>query len=1008
MKQLAASFIIIFFLLLYGGKSSAQYNTSAFYIKTYTAADGLPDSYVLSIYQDRQQYIWVGTYSGLSRFDGKSFTNYGIKNGLPDLYVSAISQDEQNRIWIGTLKGLGYLLNNTYTQATIDDNQSINFVFSFNYVVKNKLWAFTSHGLYELNGNTWTKKKPVKGYENTSCRYAIAKDDCIYYCYPDDIFKVKPDGSVSLVVHRTDKAGPSFIQFRDAGDKFFTSTPNGLMEIKDGQLIPVYDEHLNKQMIYGFFPDSKKRLWVSTDKDGLFVSAPGNEKELLYRVPLTSNLISNFFEDMNGNMWIADFHGLTRIKSAFFDVLTPQTPGMLSRYFTLSSMGSSFYVFANMYGLYEYKNDIVERKHFPDQNNVLDKNAEGAEVIDAICNDNEKNFWAVTRARRLLKISPDGHEKQIYPSGIADTSSLVYFVTSNAINNDLYFCGKKLFIYHNGTINEFRSKQQNAPIVNSWKAVGLRNGNVLVNSRTSGFWLVKLSGEAYSLSKTSGIPATTRLTFTEDHSGHIWLSYPGSGILRYYWENDSTLKKETEITTKNALPNDVIEALAVDGKNRLWAATLSGLVVLDSLAGRSDKNYFIYHVGKDQGLNFAISSGLTRLTTDINGDIWFGSNDIVVRFRTNELKTQTDAPLTHIESVVLNMQETDWHQWVDSLDGPFMLPYKLTLPYNQRTLTFTFKGLNFDTDEDTWYSHRLIGVDSSWMPPTKNNVFSFIRLSPGTFTFEVRSRRTNSEWSDPVSFTFTIKPPFWQTWWFRSIGIAIASFILFLIFRTQLKRVNRKAALENQLRSLEMKALKAQMNPHFVYNALNSIQSLVIDNRQEEALDYMVKFSRLLRQVLNHSEQNVVTLEKEMDTLKLYIQLESLRLHYSLNYSIEVDENIITEKESIPPLVLQPFVENALWHGLGEKEGDKKLIIQVRSDDDWLLFRIEDNGIGRFNGKQTKSLSYQEGPRGMEITINRINAYNEDKNNHSITIEDKMNPDGSSAGTAVDIRIRRK
>jgi LytS/YehU family sensor histidine kinase len=272
----------------------------------------------------------------------------------------------------------------------------------------------------------------------------------------------------------------------------------------------------------------------------------------------------------------------------------------------------------------------------------------------------------------------------------------------------------------------------------------------------------------------------------------------------------------------------------------------------------------------------------------------------------------------------------------------------------------------------------------------------------------VRTRNNNSAWSEPASFTFTIRPPFWKTWWFRTIGILLASFILLLIFRTQIKRVNKKAALQNQLRNLEMKALKAQMNPHFVYNALNSIQSLVIDNRQQEALDYMVKFGRLLRQVLNHSEQNVVTLDKELATLELYIQLEALRLHYSLNYSIDVDENIITEKEFIPPLILQPFVENALWHGLGEKEGDKNLFVHIYGDDQWLYCRVADNGVGRSaTDKKIVSASYREGPRGMEITTNRLKTYNADKGTESILISDNLNPNGTSAGTTVTVRIRR-
>jgi LytS/YehU family sensor histidine kinase len=273
----------------------------------------------------------------------------------------------------------------------------------------------------------------------------------------------------------------------------------------------------------------------------------------------------------------------------------------------------------------------------------------------------------------------------------------------------------------------------------------------------------------------------------------------------------------------------------------------------------------------------------------------------------------------------------------------------------------------------------------------------------------VRTRNNNSPWGEPSSFTFTIKKPFWNTWWFRGIGILITSVILVLIFRVQLMRVRKRAALETQLRNLEMKALKAQMNPHFIYNALNSIQSLVIDDKKTDALDYMVKFSRLLRQVLNHSELNIVNLAKELDGLKLYIQLESLRLNYSLNYSIKLDDNIIPEKEMIPPMILQPLVENALWHGLSKKEGNKVLYIYVRGEENCLRFDISDNGIGRTSAAEMKkSDTYYEGPRGIDITKTRLSLYNLNATFEPLEVHDIINQDNSPGGTIVTVRIKRQ
>ena len=134
----------LFFLLLLLNSNNvpAQYNTSGIYTKTYKAPDGLPDSYILTIYQDSHQYLWIGTYSGLSRFDGKTFTNYGISNGLPDLFVNAILEDKQNRLWIATRKGVGYLQNNTYIPTLVNDKLDIDYIFNLAYI-NNKMWACT-------------------------------------------------------------------------------------------------------------------------------------------------------------------------------------------------------------------------------------------------------------------------------------------------------------------------------------------------------------------------------------------------------------------------------------------------------------------------------------------------------------------------------------------------------------------------------------------------------------------------------------------------------------------------------------------------------------------------------------------------------------------------------------------------------------------------------------------------------------------------------------------------
>ena len=206
-----------------------------------------------------------------------------------------------------------------------------------------------------------------------------------------------------------------------------------------------------------------------------------------------------------------------------------------------------------------------------------------------------------------------------------------------------------------------------------------------------------------------------------------------------------------------------------------------------------------------------------------------------------------------------------------------------------------------------------------------------------------------------------------------------------------------------------MKALKAQMNPHFIYNALNSIQALIADDKKEQSIHYIGSFSRLLRQVLNNSEDNVISLDKELETINLYIQLEALRLNMQLQYKKIISEDIVIEFEKIPPLILQPFVENALWHGLSNKQGEKEIKINISIQDNWLLFDITDNGIGREKAQQLKNnaAAFHQS-KGIDITYKRLIDFNENASVVPIEFFDLYDAEKNASGTRVTVRIKRK
>jgi tetratricopeptide (TPR) repeat protein len=251
------------------------------------------------------------------------------------------------------------------------------------------------------------------------------------------------------------------------------------------------------------------------------------------------------------------------------------------------------------------------------------------------------------------------------------------------------------------------------------------------------------------------------------------------------------------------------------------------------------------------------------------------------------------------------------------------------------------------------------------------------------------------------------------------VGVIILLVIAAIVFRNIiLKRRNEKMRLqhelelhklesEKQLSELEMQALRAQMNPHFIFNSLNSINRFILQNNRAQASEYLTKFSKLVRMILQNSQASLISLESELESLELYLQMETLRFDFHFSYKISVPKDLDIDLLKVPPLIIQPYVENAIWHGLMHKEEKGQLDIEVSQEDGYLYFKISDNGIGR---KQAAALASKSATKhksmGLRITADRIAMMQRSNGTESpVTINDLVNGDGSAAGTEVRIKI---
>jgi LytS/YehU family sensor histidine kinase len=291
----------------------------------------------------------------------------------------------------------------------------------------------------------------------------------------------------------------------------------------------------------------------------------------------------------------------------------------------------------------------------------------------------------------------------------------------------------------------------------------------------------------------------------------------------------------------------------------------------------------------------------------------------------------------------------------------------------------------------------------------------FTNVPGGSYTFEVKTTDVNMhQLPDTLSLGIRIIPPFWKTWWFAPLLILLALVLFFSFYALRINAVRREArlttAFNKRLANVELSALRAQMNPHFLFNSLNSIRHQIITNSVEKADEYLVKFSRLVRLVLQNSRSQLIPLGDELEALRLYIDLESGRFDGKFSSKISISPELDAENLVIPPMIIQPFVENAIWHGLMQKDAPGKVEITVTPEDGRLKIVIEDDGIGREKARILKSKSaLQQESMGMDITGNRLEIIEKIYNIRcKVEIEDLENDARQPLGTRITINLPLK
>lgn len=360
----------------------------------------------------------------------------------------------------------------------------------------------------------------------------------------------------------------------------------------------------------------------------------------------------------------------------------------------------------------------------------------------------------------------------------------------------------------------------------------------------------------------------------------------------------------------------------------------------------------------------------------------------VTSYHIHEAFTDTNNYTLKFDELKINREVFD-HRSVDLTNG-------LDLHYTQNEVALTYYTNNWHNADLSSVRYKLLPHYPEWTIVENGAEVEFPFLPPDDYQYVVQGILPSGEMTEMTKFDFEINPPWWRTYWFYSLaGLSLIS-LGFFLYRYRVGQLTQALRIKNELNQLEKSALQAQMNPHFIFNCLNSIQSFIMDNEKEQAMEYLGKFAKLIRLNLNASVDSQIRLDQEILILENYLALEQLRADHSFDYEITNSNDLYPEEIEIPPMLIQPFVENAVIHGMKGLTSDGMINIDFHEEDTTLLIDIKDNGSGNIKNK----LSKKHRSLGMSITQKRLAHINK-ASSDVYSIEELP----SDEGTYIRVRI---
>lgn len=922
------TFLFLFFVVV-----SPLALSQDIYLKHYSTESGLPSSTVYSVFQQKNGFIWFCMDVGVCRFDGKQYELFTTEDGLPGNEVFGIFEDSKGRLWFRTLNGqIGYYSDDEFFKtefrtnkrspgsgyiSAISEDWNGNLYFTtgggyllmlgpdskmktlhledifvgvFSWPKEKKTYLVGGNGIYELEQPLSIKKRIVNLESKLFHKRAFQDGHYIYYTNGGEQYRFN---ILNESIEYLGATSTDIISFT-ADDKYgYIGTRSGLVRYpieQNGEFSSLNEEQLGAKEISSVLNDQEGNIWISTLHDGVFMGP----RKSIFHVNRISSPVLSLYNDNDEILYAGSIRGTyyqidsdNRIR----EKVNLKTSAGQSEIIGFQKIENDFWIIGKH--AFTIKSNSGDETYFPFGGNGILK-----------YND-ENHLWL---NHKTVLLFPTEKLKNYLIRKQSLNDRWLHRKLSNEINADPEIPE----VFYERVYCYFQDQTSDT----LW--LGTENGLFLSTNDIHKQQLFKLLG-AIRVTDITKLKNKQLMALATDGKGVVFTN--GRQIVQ-------------QIGTLKGLLSNSVRCIEQD-KDTLWVGTQKGLCKL-------------YHE-EDRLKVIPMSFPGNIKINDIkifNSKIYVATENGIEYFDRNSTEA-TSPPLVFIKNATSGKQvlTKDYFQ----------------IEYAQNSVRFEFTGLSYKNFGQVNFEYRLVGYNNNWKR-TESRVIEYSALPAGTYVFEVRSIDANGVPSlSTARSKFVVLQPYWQKTWFI-LSVLLALFLsIVLIWRTRMKFYHQKLALaehekqqieiERNLVELEQQALRMQMNPHFIFNALNTIKGFYVEKNAVQAKKYINVFSKLMRAILD-TTSDLISIDDECTILELYLQLSRIRYEDKFTYEIIIDPALDTEALTLPPMLFQPFVENAIIHGLVSKKTPGHVKITFSCSNEQLIITIEDNGIGRKNAAE--------------------------------------------------------